>query len=167
MRRLTRDGTAKPVSRDQILRRERGQGNTRFPCSADHEQDYWLLVTYNIRLTHKDNNTVQYSPPESADYKSPANVMRSAYKRTKKILKNRVHIKTWLELLLFGYASRTVSYTRELISVPIICYSQGNGFNTPLSRLLHSTIHPSQLWLCYSGVRLRSWCCVMSHLGRR
>ena len=40
MSRLTRDGTAEPVSRDQILRRERGQGNIRFPCSADHEQDW-------------------------------------------------------------------------------------------------------------------------------
>ena len=41
MSRLTRDGTAEPVSRDQILRRERGQGNINFPCSsADHEQDW-------------------------------------------------------------------------------------------------------------------------------
>ena len=40
MSRLTRDGTAEPVSRDQILRRERGQGNIYFPCSADHEQDW-------------------------------------------------------------------------------------------------------------------------------
>ena len=40
MSRLTRDGTAEPVSRDQILRRERGQRNIRFPCSADHEQDW-------------------------------------------------------------------------------------------------------------------------------
>ena len=39
MSRLTRDGTTKPVSRDQILRRERGQVNIHFPCSADHEQD--------------------------------------------------------------------------------------------------------------------------------
>ena len=38
MSRLTRDGKAEPVSRDQILRRERGQGNIDFPCSADHEQ---------------------------------------------------------------------------------------------------------------------------------
>ena len=30
MSRLTWDGTAKPVSRDQIIRRERGQGNTIF-----------------------------------------------------------------------------------------------------------------------------------------
>ena len=40
MCRLTRDGTAETVSRDQIIRRERGQGNIHFPCSADHEQ-FW------------------------------------------------------------------------------------------------------------------------------
>ena len=40
MIRLTRDGTAEPVSRDQILRHVRGQGNIHFPCSADHEQDW-------------------------------------------------------------------------------------------------------------------------------
>ena len=40
MSRLTRDGTAEPISRDQILRHARGQGNINFPCSADHEQDW-------------------------------------------------------------------------------------------------------------------------------
>ena len=40
MSRLAWDGTAEPVSRDQILRREQGQGNVHFPCSADHEQDW-------------------------------------------------------------------------------------------------------------------------------
>ena len=40
MRKLTRDETAEPVSRDQILRHARGQGNIHFPCSADHEQDW-------------------------------------------------------------------------------------------------------------------------------
>ena len=40
MSRLTRDGTAEPVSRDRILRHARGQGNIHFPCSADHEQDW-------------------------------------------------------------------------------------------------------------------------------
>ena len=40
MGRLTRDGTAEPVSRDRILRRERGQGNIHFSCLADHEQDW-------------------------------------------------------------------------------------------------------------------------------
>ena len=41
MGRLARDGTAEPVSRDQIFMRERGKGNNvHFPCSADHEQDW-------------------------------------------------------------------------------------------------------------------------------
>ena len=40
MSRLTRDGTTETVSRDQILRRERGLGNISSPCSADHEQDW-------------------------------------------------------------------------------------------------------------------------------
>ena len=39
MSRLTRDGTAELISRDQILRREPGQVNINCPCSADHEQD--------------------------------------------------------------------------------------------------------------------------------
>ena len=40
--RLTQDGTTGPVSRDQILRRERGQRNIHLPCSAHHEQDWQL-----------------------------------------------------------------------------------------------------------------------------
>ena len=40
MSRLMRDGTAEPVSRDQIIRREGGQGYINFSCSADHVQDW-------------------------------------------------------------------------------------------------------------------------------
>ena len=40
MNRLVRDETAETISQDRILRRERGQGNIQFPCSADHEQDW-------------------------------------------------------------------------------------------------------------------------------
>ena len=40
MSRLTRNGTAGPVSRDQILRHAQGQGNIHFPSSSDHEQDW-------------------------------------------------------------------------------------------------------------------------------
>ena len=40
MSRLTPDGTAEPISRGQILRHARGQGDINFPCSADHEQDW-------------------------------------------------------------------------------------------------------------------------------
>ena len=47
MSRLTRDGTAELVLRDQILKRERGQENINIPYSADHEQD-----TSTARLIH-------------------------------------------------------------------------------------------------------------------
>ena len=58
MSRLTRDGTAEPVSRDQILRRERGQG-IQFPYSADHEQDWepYPVDPYPIAL-RDDHTTV-------------------------------------------------------------------------------------------------------------
>ena len=54
MSKLTRDGTAELVSRDQILRREREQRIIHFPCSAaDHEQDYVRAIHTNIVLhTH-------------------------------------------------------------------------------------------------------------------
>ena len=35
-----RDGTAEPVSRGQILRRDREEGNIIFPYLPDHEQDW-------------------------------------------------------------------------------------------------------------------------------
>ena len=49
MSRLTRDGTAKSISRYQFLRRERGQGNIHSLCSADHEQDWqpYLVDPYS------------------------------------------------------------------------------------------------------------------------
>ena len=40
MNRLTQDETAEPVSRDQIFRRAREEGNIHSPCSADNEQDW-------------------------------------------------------------------------------------------------------------------------------
>ena len=40
MGKLALDGKAELVSRDQNLRRERGQRNIHFPCSANHEQDW-------------------------------------------------------------------------------------------------------------------------------
>ena len=56
MSRLTRDGTAEPVSRDQILRCERGQGNIHFPCSADHESRIGDLTRLIHTLTiHTDS----------------------------------------------------------------------------------------------------------------
>ena len=57
MSRLTRDGTAEPVSRDQILMRERRQRKNIFPCSADHEQDWqpYPVDPYKHIPTHTCN----------------------------------------------------------------------------------------------------------------
>ena len=49
--RLTRDRIAEPVSRDQIHRRERGQGKINFPCPADHVQD-WQPYPVDIHTTY-------------------------------------------------------------------------------------------------------------------
>ena len=54
--RLTRDWTAKTVFRDQILRREQGQRNIHFPCSADHEQA-GNLTQLVLTLAICDDNT--------------------------------------------------------------------------------------------------------------
>ena len=50
--RLTRDGSAEPVSRDQILRCERVQGNIHFPFSADHN-----LTRVTLTLAIFDEHT--------------------------------------------------------------------------------------------------------------
>ena len=64
MSRLTQDGTPEPVSRDQILRRERGQGNIHFSCSADHKQDWqpYLLDPYSWYMCDHTLTTPLPSP---------------------------------------------------------------------------------------------------------
>ena len=62
MSRLTRDGTAEPVSRDQILRHAREQGNVHFPCSADHEQD-WQPYPVDTYSAICDDHTYSFSTP--------------------------------------------------------------------------------------------------------
>ena len=49
---LTRDGTAKPVSRNQII----SGGKEIFPCSADHEQD-WQPYAVDLYSAVRDDHT--------------------------------------------------------------------------------------------------------------
>ena len=65
MSRLTRDGTAEPVSRDQILRRERGQENINVPCSADHVQDWqpYPVDPYSAICVTIHNTVLACIPP--------------------------------------------------------------------------------------------------------
>ena len=63
MSRLTRDGTAEPVSRGQILRHARGQGNIHFLCSADDEQDWqpYPVDPYSAAICHDHTYSVASS----------------------------------------------------------------------------------------------------------
>ena len=68
---LTRDRTAEPVSRDQILRRERGQGNIHFSCSADHVQD-WQLYPVDPYSCYVRDQTYIHIVQISEESASPA-----------------------------------------------------------------------------------------------
>ena len=61
MSRLTRDGSAESVSRDQVLRRERGQRNIIFFCSANHEQDWqpYPVDPYSCYTVCDDHTYIQ------------------------------------------------------------------------------------------------------------
>ena len=60
MSRLTRDGTAEPISRDQILRRERGQGKNIFLVQLTTSR-IGSLIRLILSLAICDDHT--YSPP--------------------------------------------------------------------------------------------------------
>ena len=60
---MTRDETVEPNSRDQTLRRERGQGKFDFPCSADHEQD-WQSYAVGAQSAESDDHTHTHSMSE-------------------------------------------------------------------------------------------------------
>ena len=112
MSRLTRDGTAEPVSRDQILRHVRGQGNIHFSCSADHEQDwqpypvdpyscYMLFLLFVVYLTLTDPLRIQ---PWSQDRRNQTKSNReseisreSRQKRTDKKVASKGHRRDKIE----------------------------------------------------------------------
>ena len=60
MSRLTRDGTAEPVSRDQILRRVRGHEDIHFSCSAHHEQDWQPCPVDSYSAICDDHTYIPY-----------------------------------------------------------------------------------------------------------
>ena len=60
MSRLTRDETAEPVSRNQILRHERGQGNIHLSCSADHVQDWQPYPVDSYSCYMCDNTYIDF-----------------------------------------------------------------------------------------------------------
>ena len=65
-----RDGTAQPVSRDQVPRHVRGQENIHFPCSADHEQDLqpYPVDPYLVYFAICDNHIFSCSADHEQDW---------------------------------------------------------------------------------------------------
>ena len=61
MSRLTRGGTAQPVSRDQTLKHARRQGNIHFPSSTDHEQDWQPYPIDPYSAIYDDHTYIQYN----------------------------------------------------------------------------------------------------------
>ena len=55
---MTRGGMAESVSRDQILRRERGQEKNHFP---DHKQDWQPLMEYIDYTEPRENHNFLFS----------------------------------------------------------------------------------------------------------
>ena len=78
MSRLTRDGTAEPVSRDQILRHARGQGNIHFPCLADHEQDWQPYRVDPYSAICDDHTYIHTQQAESGAYLRDSSLPSSA-----------------------------------------------------------------------------------------
>ena len=71
MSRLTRDGTAEPVTRDQTPRRERGQRNIYYPCSAGLEQDRqpypvdpYSAISHDFTFIHTYIHTTTITVPK-------------------------------------------------------------------------------------------------------
>ena len=63
MSRLTQNETDESVSRDQILRRERGQRRAHFSCLADHAEQDWqpYLVDPYSAIIYGDHTYIKMS----------------------------------------------------------------------------------------------------------
>ena len=78
MSRLTRDGMAEPVSRDQLLRHARGQGNINFACSADHEQDWQPYPVDPYSAICDDHTYLEYIKEQDISSRGNADILVSA-----------------------------------------------------------------------------------------
>ena len=68
MGRLPRDGTAEPVSRDRILRRERGNGKNVFFSSVGNEQDWQPDPVDPYSAESADHTYPNHAPSSSSTY---------------------------------------------------------------------------------------------------
>ena len=98
MSRLAQDGTAEPVSRDQILRHVRRQGNIHFPCSADHEQDWqpYPVDPYSaICDEHTNIRTQGGKAPYDREKHTTYSIKAKIRKRNKTVLLANLEFVLW------------------------------------------------------------------------
>ena len=130
MSRLTRDGTAEPVLRDQI--REREQGNINFPCSADHEQD-WQPYPVDPYSAACDDRTYIHTPTPSPPFPRYAKrpdgalyaidplfllpILFSPYCTLKVPIPNTIRFGNRPPLILVSLLSRQILLVRKVVVV--------------------------------------------------
>ena len=107
-----RDGTAGTVSRDQILRRERGQRNIRFPCSADHEQEWqpYPVDSYSCYIcdhTYTKYTYMVYIYP----YQASGSVTCVSTSQVIKYASNSLHLKCPSWVACVKYVTIVVCFT--------------------------------------------------------
>ena len=96
MSRLTRDGTAEPVSQDQIFRHARGQGNIIFPCSADREQDWQPYPVDPYSAICDDHTYIPYNQPNSFDKAEQASdTLEALVGRKREMMKPKYTWTSW------------------------------------------------------------------------
>ena len=69
MSRLARDGTAELVSRDQIIRRERGQGNIHFTRLIHSSTLLYVMTIEPYR--YQDRGSFRCTKPEAKAHEEP------------------------------------------------------------------------------------------------
>ena len=141
MSRLTRNGTAEPVSRGQIIRHERGQGNINFPCLADHDQDWqpYLVDPYSaISDDYTSIHNVPGTVSPTYTYSPNVFVISSSH--------SCAHWSFFLFLFFFH-----LTYSRWTSSLPSCLWSQrifpslpGSRLTNVLSRCKFSTLTTRQ-----------------------
>ena len=89
MSRLTRDGTAETVSRDQILKRNRVQGNIHFPCSAEHEQDWQPYPVDPYSCYTCDHTSIHIRGCQSVTYFAGQENIRGTYTNSNENIKQK------------------------------------------------------------------------------
>ena len=137
MSRLTRDGTAEPVSRDQILRRERGQGKNSFPvqlttCRVGNVTRLIHTLAICVTIHTYIMVTTRYSDHQgSSSRQNPCQVQPTEDIGNLSASRRCLWVRTTLSTVVWSVASISESESRDcLICCPFnkVIKSDSRGF---------------------------------------